>query len=225
MEEKVLYKLIKKNLRLTGLYNKLDSSERTTIITDTFLRIKNKESEGTLKENIEDNLNYIFIATKQNAMCLLREKKKYKNKFIEVEEFPMENNLNEYNHDVEIVLKQIISSIEFEPDRQFMEMRASGMTLEEIAKAFNEDYDSAYRKNKRIIAQIRRKNKINPKVKNNSKYQVIDIDTNEIIYETTNKRTIESKIGISLHRLTKVLNHPTELAKDKYKIIQILGGK
>lgn len=225
MKEKELYKRIRDLMTKNSFYHQITNKEdKETVINNTFMNIWKKIQSGDLSQIEEENNDYIFMACRTNCMAFLRSYKHRNRIYTEVEELPtyiLPNDEDEYNSNVETILERLIQSLPIEGDREFLRLRAKGYTLEEIANEFNIGESEVIYLNKRIVKYLRRKHNITPKRKNDNLYQLIDIETDEVIATTPNKRDLEPLVPrLHLKKLNDAIDRGT-IINNKYKIKKI----
>jgi len=225
MNEEELYKTVKRLVSKNQYYYQVKNKEdRQSIINDTYIYVWNKVNKGEL--DMDEQEGYVFIAGRNNCLNYLRKKRKHDKRTVSIDEptdddktIDIPNPPNTYDYEIDEKINKILSLMDNDDEIEFLKMRLSGYTLEEIAELKNMDNEQIYRLNKQLKYHIRKRydtGDLTGKLTGKTLYQVYDIETGEIIYQTKNKRTIET-VGIARRMINYYVENEIVFNK-KYKI-------
>lgn len=193
--------LIKKN---QYYYQIKDHNDRLSIVHDTFIYIWSKMKKGELSTEWEDIKGYTFIACRNNCLSYLR-KKHRRPKTISIDEegsfiqLYQDDSDVEYQETLDKKIETIKGFLDLDIDKMILSLRLKGYQLEKIAEILDMDYEKVSAINRSIVRYLNKKlnnNDCKPKseIQTRSKeYNVINIDTDEIVYTNRNKRVIADK--------------------------------
>jgi len=193
--------LIKKNQYYYQIKNEND---RLTVVHDTFIFIWTKLNNGELSKQWEDIMGYTFIACRNNCLSYLRKKQRLpKILSLDSEEFTVQLEQDDSEAEYQQILDKKIETIkgflDIDLDKRILNLRLKGHRLEEIADILNMDYKKVSAINRSIVRYLNKKfnnNDCKPKSEiqtRSTEYNVINIDTDEIVYTNRNKRVIADK--------------------------------
>jgi DNA-directed RNA polymerase specialized sigma24 family protein len=132
MDERII-KMVDEKMSWVRYKYRLDKSDTDEVKQKTLLYLLEGINKGRLANDPIELEGYIFISCRNNAMLLLKEKKRVEQEW-EFERMPEEESDIESKEEYEIKRNFILDNIQIEIDREIMRMRLENMKFKKIAE-------------------------------------------------------------------------------------------
>lgn len=228
MNEIELLKKIEEDIKKNPYYHQIKNKhDREDIIHKTFLYIWKKIKNNQMSNDYDDLKDYIFISTRNNCLLYLRRVQRERSRYVYDDTYNEKyDTLNEEEDDdafIQDKIKMIKSLLEYDIDKEVIDLRLGGYSFKEISEILNIDLNKVHNINKTLVRFIR--NKIqNPNIRRyppsilNKKYTVVNVETKEIVFQCLYISQLSNKYNIKERYITDNLLNGSKVFNKNLRI-------